>query len=859
MIVEKVSPTPYALLQRASTFDYEQVRGDVDPVLVRFSDSEDPVRALTFESRRVLDAISSTNASAYANHEMSLGDATDSSWSRFENMGFTSLLDGPQDTTSAGRGYTSAEGMRTKPASGKNEFNRPTTPSWADFLSSGFGDDAAKRTGPSLLSLPPQQILPPITPPRVQSSQSHVRNGLREDNLDTPELNATSHLELDETFWWVWMSSLAGEEPPNRKAVFGRCAFVETEPKVTGGGWIVVEEQVKGAAAPLDQDVKIVEKKSRFTFGRKSRQRRQSLGKKPPVPTNDALKAASSPALNQTRPTADQEAKIHRAAADLVKEQQEQEDARSEFSRRGRRDEEYGSKTNSVMTLGMGPMLSKEAAPAMQWARKYDKDTIRDRYLGDSKMGTGTPRAQSLASTMDLISATKPALDSDSSPYRERDLPPTPQLDGEASQALPPSSPPQHTNTVAASKLPAQPMPPIAQGSHKHEEDDEPVFPPTPRASDTHHARKMSERSTVSPEDLNHTNRKPVAKTDKNLEEHPAFRKSTDRKQANGAGHSKSPPAPAAAAAAAAMKNQNASQGLTPDAQGVQKSKVGSTRKFKGLFTRKKPNDADEPEALAMHRAISAKTKPNTLKKHRPYSPQEDDPPPVPEQVHAQPQPPPHYTAPEHPPPAVPGAPEREFEGEPGPEVETATSRFRNSEPESENLNRSTAHFSNFTEGPLEDQPAFIGDDNKSEQEHELEQQEDLSDQEVESTPHPFKTRAAERLYSSEEPEQQAAREEFATPMEQGASDHILPASGNMEASHEHVPPPPSAPAPIPKELSQDRWAQIRKNAAERRGEEQGAHGSRASQSAASQSAATEKTDDGEDSGEECKCFDEIR
>ena len=48
------------------------------------------------------------------------------------------------------------------------------------------------------------------------------------------------------------------------------------------------------------------------------------------------------------------------------------------------------SKTNSVMTLGLGSSLQSEAGPAMQWARKFDKEAVRAKYLGDSNAGRGS-------------------------------------------------------------------------------------------------------------------------------------------------------------------------------------------------------------------------------------------------------------------------------------------------------------------------------------------------------------------------------------------------------------------------------------------------------------------------------------
>ena len=825
MIVERVSPTPFALLQRANTFDYQELGRDADPVLVRFGDIEDSVDALTYESRRVLESISSTNASVNASHQSRLGDPSDSSWSRFEDIGFSSLLEGQQqENGSAMRGYHSSERMRSNPHSGRNEFDRPTTPSWADFLSSGFGDDASKRGPTNMLTLPPDQILPPLTPPRVQSSQSHVRHGPRDNNLDQPELNATSRIDIDETFWWVWMSSLAGEEPSERKATFGRCAFVESEPKITGGGWLILEEQIKGAAAPLTEDVKIVEKKSRFTFGRKSRQRRGSTGKKPPVPKLDPKKAASSPALARKQPTPDQESRIHQAAAELVQQKQsgDRDYPASEFSRRGRRDEDAQSRTQSVLTLGspMATNMHRDAGPAMQWANKYDKDVIRERYLGDPNLGIGSPRAPSMASTMDLISATK----FDGS--KERPLPRTPEPGDEAAVAG------SHDDRGRPGASPSCELAPPTIAP----QDEAPVSPATPQAPESKHRHQISEATTLSPEDLNHTTRKPVGSEAKSpsQEDHPAFRKSPEPKAANG---STSHPNTAAAAASAAMKNSNSRQSQQTQSpqqsEGLQKSKVGSTRKFKKLFSRKKPEEDDVPEALRMQRAISSKNKvPNTLRKAPPTPKRRDEPRAAPiEEESVQQE-------------AANGAADPDYDGEPGPEVETEPRayderQYRDSVADSEGVNHSTARFSNFTSGPLEDQPAFAPDS-----------LEDLGGEETPeaNSPSPqFQTSAAGRLYQDHEPQQQPGKEEFATPMELNADDEAEHGLADEPEDQPTPPPPPSAPAPVPAELSQDRWAQIRKNAAERRSDDQ-THTSRMSQSNA-----TERTDDGETSGEECE------
>lgn len=771
MVVEHVSSTPYALLRRGRHFAYPEN----DAALQKYSDYEDPVRALTFECRRVLDCISSTNQSVAVNHETSMTSPPDNSWSRFEDFGFSSVLDEDKRNDSDGRGYNSADNARS---GGRiNNHGRPTTPSWADFLSSGFADDASTR-GPSSLLLPPEQILPPINPQRVQSSQSHVRGGIQDDSLEPGELSYVNRIELDETFWWVWMTSLAGEETVIRKSVFGRCALVETE--IQGAKWMVIEEQLRGAAAAPDTDAQVIQKRGRFGLSMRSKTRRGSLGRRPPVPTKSTLSASASvPALATLRPQAERKARVQAAAAELVRKQNHPQEADLQPSvRRGRAEPNMDSKTNSVMTLGLGTSLQSEAGPAMQWARKFDKETIRSRYLGDNLAGTGADRAPSPAGTMDLISATKAVPD-----------PSTPAVETTASPAIAPS--------------------PVSQ-------------------------RFSNDKAVVSPEDLNHTQRKPVGSGSVEKAELPVeakpFNSPTAASVPAVAPVSAPAPAPApapaavaapastqpksaaaAAAAAAAMRttqNGNAAKPAEPA-----KSKSGSTRKFKSLFNRKK-DDNEEPEALAKHREMNArKLQEQSIRQASaspvPEAPLTALPKAEPEPVVAATPVAAHKETATAAPPAV--LTEEEMEaGEPGPAVETSGNA------DAVVVEKATAK-TDFTEGPLESEPAFAGNPKKS-----------LSEAAAPVVPGPYvpaaaKTAVAEPI-QTEEPE--LADDEF---------------SASSAA-------PSTAPAAAAIPESSDRWAQIRKNAADRKSEEQSA-----SATTQRMSQTTEKTDDGETSGEESK------
>lgn len=387
MIVESVSPTPFSLLRRGNHFQYRE------DSLQRFSEYEDPVAALTEECRRVLRAVAAANqtqAVSSTKHSTSLRDA---SWSRFEDIGFQSTIDDDdEDDFLSSPAPKQTMGLRSTPASGANRGGRPTTPSWADFLSSGFVDE---RAGSPTNLLPPDKVLPPIdTAVRQRSAQSHRPRLETQHDVEQGELASINRVDLDEAFWWVWMNSLAPEETADRKAAFGRCAVIETI--IRNGRWLVFEEVVKGAAPEPQEGAYVAQKKSFFSWRRKDKdkngvsRRRSTNGKKSMDKGDNHLKpSATTGGISKTSLGPDQQAKIQAAAQQLqAKQQRERAEGQALPVRRGRTDAELmAEKTQSVMTLQ--PMIMKEASPAMKWANKYDKDTIREAYLANSMAGRG--------------------------------------------------------------------------------------------------------------------------------------------------------------------------------------------------------------------------------------------------------------------------------------------------------------------------------------------------------------------------------------------------------------------------------------------------------------------------------------
>ncbi|GAB1208874.1 hypothetical protein APSETT445_007639 [Aspergillus pseudonomiae] len=381
MIVDTVSATPFALLRRAKNFEYR----DSDSHLQKFASFEDPLQALTDECLRVLKCISSTNQSVESDPTSATREA---SWSRFEDLGF-GATDVDDDRTSSMVSKEFGGGLRSVPQSGGGDLGRPTTPSWADFMSSGFSDDNVFKGPVAPVLLPPDKVLPPINTIRGQSSQSHKRTLNTEPSVDPGELASITTLDLDDSFWWVWISSLAGEEPASRKAVFGRCALLETVIKNTK--WLVLEEQVKGAAPEPEPGAYIVEKKGFFGFStRKRLGRRKSLAKKVSAVEESYKRPDNQGPQSKTSIGPDQHARIQAAAAALQRKHREQEEAASAQSRNNIRDTTY-SKTNSVMTLQ--PAILNEASHALKWASNYDKgkNAYKAAYMENSLAGTGAP------------------------------------------------------------------------------------------------------------------------------------------------------------------------------------------------------------------------------------------------------------------------------------------------------------------------------------------------------------------------------------------------------------------------------------------------------------------------------------
>jgi hypothetical protein len=732
MIVDSVSPTPFALLRRANHFQYR----DDDRALQDFANYEDPVKALTDECRRVLRSISSTNQSQVSSSKDSTG-LQDASWSRFEDIGFSAGFDEneEEDEENNFMKRRNPQGLRSTPHAKSAGLGRPTTPSWADFLSSGFVDEATN--GPAPLLLPPDKILPPIDT-RGRSSQSHRPRLESNRNLEPGELASITRFDLDDSFWWVWISSLAGEEPSERKAAFGRCALVETV--IPGGRWLVMEEIIKGAAPKPDPGAYIAEKKSFWGRSKKNKgmSRSKSTGKQALGQSNDSPQflTSQSVGVSKTSIGPDQHARIQAAAIQLQqRERQELQSHQNGGARRGRA-EVTTQKTSSVFTLQ--PVIMSEASPAMKWANKYDKDTIREAYLANTGTGTGqglgkpTIQTNGHQKSQDTL---RPAPQPAPQTPTERDLPAVPTSHGPAVPSKAPAPPPapfpptpaadEEEEHVHLSEKAAEVA--LPQDPHPVQRTPDPNTPLPPPVQEEEPSRVSADQSGSSPESKKHRKlKKKEAGTG-------GFRKMFGRNKNR---ESRLP------------ETMNSSQ-AQPQAQ-TQNLQPGSAtlgRRFSG-FRKKSPVTSQKTEHSPSLAATPAATS-------------EDELTPV-------------------------ASPQRVYERSYDPSVQESLSRV-----DTNDAREANHAFSSFDQGPLEDLPAFVPD----------------------------------------------------SPRQSEESDAAIPPPISRHRSDEG--------ADLQREVSPvvtDRWAQIRKNAADRAARQS------EEQSRGGYSAKTDG-DDGETSGEESKPY----
>lgn len=776
MIVDVVSPTPYALLRRAKNFEY---RAD-DRALREFANYDDPVLALTDECQRVLRAISSINQSpsSILGAKMANG-ASDPSWSRFEDLGFGSSID-ESDVEPQQVNQKSSSALRASPRSPTTDLGRPTTPSWADFLSTGFVDDSSNKTSTPML-LPPDKVLPPIDATvRGQSSQSHRRHLDMPTRLEPGEIASITQILIDDSFWWVWISSLAAEEPTSRKAAFGRCALIETI--LPDGKWMVMEEQVKGAAPEPAVGAYIAEKKGFLGFTKRGRlARRRSGVKKGPLPQDPSKAGLDGTSKTSLAPA--QQAKIHQAAVELSKKHQQPPPV-SNGVRRGREDVSP-SKTNSVFSLQ--PLIKSEASPAMQWASQYDKSAMRAKYLGDALAGKGSSILQSLPPEgLGIGDLSKTSL---STTGHEQNAPPAPPKEEPVvKEAVPQAEeprndPPRHERPApaAAPPVPLPVMPTAPVEPHLAAEAAE-VPLPNGTVKSSAPVEQPQESKEPAIEEVRPSARSPPSPTSKRLKKKhpgpPPSQKTSGIRRLFGTKRSGSRERDSAASPTSPVETnpailaaRRALEGKDGDKENQPNPPQASPGPFSKLRNARSP--------------IAAVQKVNQAAPVQPIATPPRQESPMPE--------------PANPPPPVP---DQDRQGAPSTRRDEEYDQLsRVDTNEQEHADR---EFSTFDQGPLVDQPAFAPQDSPS---------------------------RSGFFTPEDEPKHRPHHQSVYSAVTMGTleTDDGVSESADM----------------APGVSSSDRWAQIRKNAAER--------AARHSEDQGRRSHTETRTDDGETSGEESK------
>lgn len=835
MIVDQVSPTPFALLRRAKHFEYRQH----DRVLREYSEFDDPVDALTDECKRVLYAISTINSSAAARSRHGIAKPGET-WSSFTNLGFSDLgTDTASHSSPHGANGSASksdlQGIRSAPRSRNADYDRPTTPSWGDFMSSGFLDDGSRRLPTHLL--PPDKVLPPIGS-RTQTP-SIMSGAEGDDDVAPGELAAITEVELDDAFWWVWMTSLAGEETNGRKAVFGRCTLIETT--ISNGKWLIMEEQVKGASPDPIEGAQIVEKKSRFGFTRRGKSGRGKPSGKgvhsPSVP--EETNHSANGAHNKSSIGPDQRAKIKAAAAALSRKQDHRE--ADPVHRRGRQGDAQSTKTASVLTTG----LQSEAGPAMKWANTYDKSTIRAAYLGSDLAGTGN--AVSTDDLMRKTSSARPKADDRSRTQLSQTDEPLPEPAGANVET--PST--QANEPVPASEdgIPST----AATRGRIPEESSLPPLPASdvdmPSAGEQHDAQKVPLPETTAEEKFDpmekeiggplpsapaggHINRRSVPRG--NIAEHPAFRQQPPQQEPEeqeeqrqlpqlspqhpaSTGRTTSPEQnPAVIAAQRALEGSGGSTSPESYKSGKLKKQPGQSG-LKKFFGRNKDKadrrSMDVHQTGAMSGGLSPPADDSVSRKLSLMRKKRSVQPPAPQT----PPPAPITKDPEPAPTSITPASNGDHN-----DSMVALSRV-----DTQERNDAEIAFSRFDQGPMVDMPGAMP-------------RESIEDASTAYAPEVSRHGAAAPEHSRSALETPA--QEFATPLERDDPANDVQSETTMDEHEESAAPPG-----ISTGMSKDRWERIRENAARR------AANARGSEEQSTQSRPTEsgKTDEGETSGEE--------
>lgn len=258
LLVGRLSSDPLVLLQRvAKTIQLSDSSkfasiDEYQTLNTLFHSKEDIELRMSVESRRILEEISRANGILATDHNMMIKDTVNLSydvrcktWSKFYNNAFIDPVTG--DLHRPLTNYVYPPNYKTRIEQSQRPYSeRPTT------------------------AYPPTPELHYSQPLRAETwKNAKDYYEITQDNKQYANLEAwhhqrkveeqhrvsciLSHIEIDDFFAWVWMSSLSPEQTEVRKAMFGRSVVVEVplyEGKA-GRRWVVVEEVLVPKPSPM--------------------------------------------------------------------------------------------------------------------------------------------------------------------------------------------------------------------------------------------------------------------------------------------------------------------------------------------------------------------------------------------------------------------------------------------------------------------------------------------------------------------------------------------------------------------------------------------------------------------------------
>ncbi|KAG5438250.1 hypothetical protein PCANB_003101 [Pneumocystis canis] len=222
MLVNMPSPNAFTVLQRIAI---QGLDTDDEIVSVLWKHRNHIENALTDESKRILMCISNTLRN--------ISSSTESKeWEKFMNFGFDYIENEPKNLEEDSLYKINKLNIHSE--------NEPDE---------HFHENLDLKTNPSISSkkesslskvLPCDKVFSPVIGIQSHSELDSITK-INTDWLNESTISKKCRINLDESFWGVWIDSCSEETPVFRKNLFGK--FILFEIELDEKKWIIVEEQ----------------------------------------------------------------------------------------------------------------------------------------------------------------------------------------------------------------------------------------------------------------------------------------------------------------------------------------------------------------------------------------------------------------------------------------------------------------------------------------------------------------------------------------------------------------------------------------------------------------------------------------